>query len=153
MYRICKILWVETGHFLSNEKNTSNCKMPHGHSRKVEIVLAAKQLDDSNMVCDFQVIKAGFGKFVDSFDHAMLINRNSKHYKYFKDNFERVIPFDKDPTSEAIAEYFFKHIDKELKKNKVYTNKDGASYEISNFVFLEKVRIWETASCWAEYSE
>jgi len=152
MYRICKTLWIETGHFLSSDKNSSNCKIPHGHSRKVEIVLASKKLDEDNMVCDFQVIKAGFGEFIDSFDHAMLINKNSKHYAYFRDNFDRVIPFDKDPTSEAITEYFFNHIDKELKANKTYTNKDGLVYQISDFVYLERVRVWETSTCWAEYS-
>ena len=82
----------------------------------------------------------------------MMINRNSKHYAYFKDNFERVIPFDNDPTSEAITEYFFKHIDKELKSNKTYSNKDGQTYKISDYVYLERVRVWETSTCWAEYS-
>ena len=152
MYRICKTLWIETGHFLSSAKNSSNCRMPHGHSRKVEIVLAAKKLDDNSMVCDFQVIKTAFGEFLDSFDHAMLINKNSKHYDYFRENFERVIPFDTDPTSEIISEFFFNRIDTELKKNKVYKNKDGASYTISEFVYLERVKVWETANCWAEYS-
>ncbi|HBM16484.1 MAG TPA: 6-pyruvoyl tetrahydropterin synthase [Lentisphaeria bacterium] len=152
MYRICKIMWIETGHFLSSSKNSSNCRMPHGHSRKVEIVLASKKLDENSMVCDFQIIKSAFGEFIDSFDHAMLINKNSKHYSYFKENFERVIPFDTDPTSEIISEYFFKHIESQLIREKVYTNKDGVTYAIGDYVFLERVRVWETSSCWAEYS-
>ena len=153
MYRICRTFWVETGHFLSSKKNTSNCRMPHGHSRKIEIILASNELDENNMVCDFQILKTGFGKFLDSFDHAMLISSESKHYDYFSKNFDRVIPFEKqDPTSEAIAEKIFKHISAELAKNKYYTNKDGSSYKISDKVYFERVRVWETTNCWAEYS-
>jgi len=154
MYKICRTFWVETGHFLSSEKNTSNCRTPHGHSRKIEIILASKELDGNNMVCDFQVLKTGFGKFLDSFDHAMLINSESKHYDYFFKNFDRVITFEKqDPTSEAIAERIFKYINTELTRNKYYTNKDGSIYKISDKVYLERVRVWETVNCWAEYSE
>lgn len=153
MYRICRTFQVETGHFLSNKKNTSDCHTPHGHSRKIEIILASKELDGNDMVCDFQILKTSFGKFLDSFDHAMLINSESEHYDYFSKNFDKVIVFEKhDPTSEAIAEKIFKHINAELSKNKYYTNKDGSTYKISDKVFLERVRVWETANCWAEYS-
>ncbi len=152
MYRICKTFWVETGHFLSNQNNSSNCKMPHGHSRKVEIILSSKELDENDMVCDFQVFKSAFGEYLDSFDHAMCINTDSPHYEYFKNNFSRIIPFEKkDPTSEVISEALFNFFDKELQGDKFYVIKDGSKYKISENVNLERVRIWETASCWAEF--
>lgn len=153
MYRICKTFWVETGHFLSSKNNTSNCRMPHGHSRKVEIILSAKNLDENNMVCDFQSIKSAFGKYLDSFDHAMCINTDSKHYQYFKENFERIIPFEKkDPTSEVIAETLFTYFEEELKTGSAHINKNGREYRIDKQVKLERVRVWETANCWAEFT-
>ena len=153
MYRICKTFWIETGHFLSNQNNSSNCKMPHGHSRKVEIILSSIKLDENDMVCDFQVFKAAFGEYLDTFDHAMCINTDSPHYEYFKNNFSRIIPFEKkDPTSEAIAETLFKFFEKELTGKRIYSNKDGVVYEISPEVKLDRLRIWETATCWAEFS-
>ena len=128
--------------------------MPHGHSRKIEIILASKELDGHDMVCDFQILKTGFGKFIDSFDHAMLINSESEHFEYFSKNFDKVLPFEKqDPTSEAIAKKIFDHINTELTNNKFYTNKDGNAYKISDNVFLERVRVWETVNSWAEYSQ
>ncbi|MCP4176628.1 MAG: 6-carboxytetrahydropterin synthase [bacterium] len=153
MFRVCKIFWLETGHFLSSPNNSSNCRIPHGHSRKVEIIVAAKELDRDNMVCDFQVFKTAFGEFLDSFDHAMLINTDSPHYEYFKNNFDRIIGFEgKDPTSEAVSEMIFKHIEKSLKNQKIFTNKDGNEYTLSKHAYLERVRVWETVTCWAEYS-
>ena len=75
------------------------------------------------------------------------------HYEYFKNNFSRIIPFEKkDPTSEAIAETLFKFFEKELTGKRVYVNKDGAEHKISPDVKLERLRIWETATCWAEFS-
>ena len=152
MYRICKTFWIETGHFLSSKNNSSNCRMPHGHSRKVEIVLSAKDLDENNMVCDFQAFKLAFNKYLEPFDHAMCINTDSTHYKYFKDNFDRIIPFKKkDPTSEVIAETLFEFFEKELKTRNIYINENGAKYTINKHVSLERVRVWETATCWAEF--
>ena len=54
-YRICKTFEIENGHMLS--KHPDLCKFPHGHSRKVEIVLEADTLDHNEMVCDFKAFK------------------------------------------------------------------------------------------------
>ena len=152
MYRICKTFVIETGHFLSSKDNSSNCRMPHGHSRKVEIILSASSLDENNMVCDFQSFKLAFSKYLDPFDHAMCINTDSPHYKYFKDNFDRIIPFKKkDPTSEVIAETLFEFFEKELETRNIYINDNGDKYAINKHIKLERVRVWETATCWAEF--
>ena len=54
-YRICKSLEVENGHMLA--KHPDKCQFPHGHTRKVEFVIEADDLDDRQMVCDFKIIK------------------------------------------------------------------------------------------------
>ncbi|MCF7791010.1 MAG: 6-carboxytetrahydropterin synthase [Victivallales bacterium] len=152
MYRVCKTFRLETGHFLTSQQTQSDCRMPHGHSRTVEIIISAENLDESNMVFDFQAFKAAFGDYLNSLDHAMYINSSSKHFKYFKDNFEKVIAFEGDPTSEVIAEVMFKHFDKVLKKGTVIKTKNNFYYKITNDIRLERVRLWETSTSWAEYS-
>ena len=42
-YRICKSFEIESGHMLS--KHPGRCRFPHGHSRRVDVVLSAEDLD------------------------------------------------------------------------------------------------------------
>ena len=55
MYQVCKTFEFESGHLLS--KSRDRCRNPHGHSRRVEVVLAAEKLDPNDMVCNFKRIK------------------------------------------------------------------------------------------------
>jgi hypothetical protein len=61
-YRICKAFRVENAHMLS--KHPEKCKFPHGHSRRVEVVLSAETLDAADMVCDFKAVKLAIGEFM-----------------------------------------------------------------------------------------
>ena len=117
-----------------------------------EIVVSAKELDESNMVFDFQAFKAAFGDYLDSLDHAMYINMNCEHYKYFSENFEKTIGFDGDPTTEAVVKVMFDYFDKVLKPGNIITGKKDFKYIIKNEIRLERVRLWETRSSWAEFS-
>lgn len=54
-YRICRIFEIENGHILS--KHPEKCRFPHGHTRRVEIVFEADDLDANDMVCDFKVLR------------------------------------------------------------------------------------------------
>ena len=47
-YRICKTIEIENGHMLS--KHPDKCRFPHGHTRRVELVLEADDLDENGMV-------------------------------------------------------------------------------------------------------
>ena len=53
--RICKTIEIESGHMLTHHPDM--CRFPHGHSRKVEIVIEADELDVGGMVCDFKIVK------------------------------------------------------------------------------------------------
>ena len=55
MYRICKIFEIQAAHLLS--KHPGKCKYPHGHSYRIEVVLESEQLDQNDMVCDFNALK------------------------------------------------------------------------------------------------
>jgi len=49
-FRIARRFEIETGHRLS--KHLERCRFPHGNTRIVEVVLRARTLDSSDMVCD-----------------------------------------------------------------------------------------------------
>ncbi len=149
MYRICKSIELESGHLLS--KHPGNCQFPHGHTRSVELVFAAETLDSHEMVMDFKAIKEMMGEFLEQFDHALCMNANDPNYEKFREIYgERIIPFEHgDPTSEAMARVVFRHAAAALKNAQA----GSCNYPVRDCVRLERVRVWETSSSWAEYEE
>lgn len=150
MFRICKVFEVESGHYLF--KHPEKCKNPHGHSRRVEVVLCAESLDQNDMVCDYKAIKLAISDYIDTYDHAMLINTDSPDFTIMQKTYARVISFEsQDPTTERIAQRIFEHIEKELSGGKEYLAASGAKYSLAKNVRLERVRVSETTSSWAEF--
>lgn len=142
-YRICKIFSVESGHILS--KHPGNCRFPHGHSRRVEVVLEADSLDANDMVCDFKRVSALIKAFIEQFDHAMCVNTSDPQYAFYRATYARVVAFeDEDPTSELMARVVFKQMKEALR-----TDPD----EPVRRVRLVRIRMHETATSWAEYEE
>ena len=150
MYRICKSIELESGHLLS--KHPGNCQFPHGHTRSVELVFAAETLDENDMVLDFKAIKEMMGDFLQKFDHSLCMNTQDEHYVDFRNIYgDRIIPFEgQDPTSEAMAHTVFRFTAEALAKA---TQGIGTAYPVRSCVKLERVRVWETSSSWAEYAE
>lgn len=150
-YRICKSFEIESGHMLF--KHPSLCRFPHGHSRKVEVVIAADTLDAHDMVCDFKAIKLALKDFLDRFDHAMALNSDDPMVAQLAPMKERLIVFEKtDPTTEVLARMVFQFLDAELKAGKTYSDHLGNAYTFPAKLRLERVRVSETSSSWAEYS-
>jgi 6-pyruvoyltetrahydropterin/6-carboxytetrahydropterin synthase len=149
-YRISKIFGIENGHILS--KHPDNCRFPHGHSRMVEIVLAAGSLDANDMVCDFKAIKESLGAFLESWDHALCLNTADPNFGFYQKTYgSRIIPFEKtDPTSERMAKAIFDEVRARLAEASAAK---GARYPVAAGVRVERVRVTETSSTWAEYSE
>lgn len=149
-YRICRSFEVESGHMLS--KHPDLCKFPHGHSRRVEFVLEADELNQNEMVCDFKVLKEAMSDYLRSFDHAICVNTQDPHFAELRAAFgDRVVPFEgKDPTTEVIARAIFDEVEQRLA---AYAASPQAKYPIGHAVRIASVRVWETSSSWAEYSE
>lgn len=149
MYRICKTIELESGHLLS--KHPGNCQFPHGHTRSVELVFAADTLDNNDMVLDFKAIKSMLGEFLESFDHALCMNTDDEHYELFRQAYgDRIIAFPhSDPTSEVMAATVYRHAKEALAK----AVGGSIPFAVRECVRLERVRVWETSSSWAEYSE
>ncbi len=147
-YRICKTIEIENGHMLTHHPD--KCRFPHGHSRKVEILIESDELDSNGMVCDFKIVRDAVGDFLDAFDHALCVNTQDPMFETLKAAYgERVIPFpDTEPTTEVLAQTFFEAISRELA---AYSKRTGTRYHLRPAVRLVKVRVWETSSSWAEF--
>ena len=148
-YRVCKSFTVENGHMLS--KHPSRCRYPHGHTRHVEIVLAASGLDGNDMVCDFKAVKLAIGDFLDRFDHALAINSDDPLRDSAEVLSKRLLVFEgEDPTTEVMARHIFEFLRDELGSGRTYHDDEGNSYGFHG-VEVERVRVGETPSSWAEY--
>jgi len=146
-YRICKTFEIESGHILS--KHPGKCRFPHGHSRRVEVVLAADVLDANDMVCDFKAVKQALQVFLDGWDHALALNTDDPNFAFFQEKHgARLIAFaHTDPTTEVMAKTVFDELSRAL----AAAGRAGA-YAIPAGVRVERVRVTETSSSWAEYS-
>ena len=147
-YRVCKAIEIENGHMLS--KHPDKCKYPHGHTRKVEFVLEADELDDNEMVCDFKIVKQVIDGYLQTYDHAMCVNTSDPMFDTLKEAYgERVIGFENlDPTTELIAKTVFDVFQAKLDE---YRKQPNPCYPLQADIRIVKVRVWETTSSWAEY--
>ncbi len=152
MYRICKAFTIETGHMLS--KHPERCKYPHGHTRRVELVLASPTLDDNDMVCDFKWIKLAVADFLDQFDHALCVNISDPVIEKLGTAGERVVIFEEgDPTTELMAKRIYDHLNDQIRKGATFTTESGIAYKIRQDVRVERVRVGETPTSWAEFED
>lgn len=137
-FRIAKTFTVESGHLLS--KHAGACRFPHGHSRTIEIVVAADALDAHDMVCDFKALKAAAHAAVERFDHTFALNTADPRFAELQAAYgDRIVPFEHtDPTSEILAREIFRAVRAQLALPSAR---------------LERVRVTETATSWAEFWE
>jgi 6-pyruvoyltetrahydropterin/6-carboxytetrahydropterin synthase len=147
-FRIAKSFTVESGHLLT--KHPGACRFPHGHSRTVEIVLVSDTLDARDMVCDFKAVKAAAERAVLRFDHTFALNTADPRCAELRAAYgERVIALtDTDPTTEVLAREIFRDVRARLAEAPA-----DPDFPLSPGVRLEKVRVTETATSWAEYWE
>ncbi len=148
MFRICKSIEIENGHMLS--RHPDKCRFPHGHTRRVEFLLEAPDLDANGMVCDFKIIRDAVGDYIDTFDHALCMNTSDPMFDTLRAAYgDRVIAFeDTEPTTEVLAKTFYEACAGFLEG---YARQPGGRYPLRAAVRLARVRVWETSSSWAEY--
>jgi len=134
-------------------KHPGRCRYPHGHSRRVEVVLRAMSLDANDMVCDFKAIKLALHEFIDRWDHSMAINTDDPMLETLRATGERLVLFDKtDPTTEVMARSVFDHLADQIERRATFHDADtGAVYTFPAGLKVERVRVTETSSSWAEY--
>ncbi len=147
-FRIAKSFTVESGHLLT--KHPGACRFPHGHSRTIEIVVVSHTLDARDMVCDFKALSAVATEAVQRLDHAFALNTSDPRFAEMRAAYgERVLAFPGvDPTSEILAREIFRLIG-----DKLASQSADPAHPIASHVRLERVRVTETGTSWAEYWE
>ena len=154
MYRVCKSFVVESGHMLT--RHPERCRYPHGHTRTIEVVVQGEELDDRGMLADFTALKLAVGELVERFDHSMVVSAGEPLLPALRELYpDGVIVFDRgEPTTEAIARFIFDHVEEMLAAGCEKTATSGVVYRITaGRVKLERVRVWETPTTWAEYGD
>lgn len=149
-FRIAKTFEVEYGHRLS--KHPEKCRFPHGHSLRIEVVVRGRELDGNDMVCDYKALKMLVVDLVDRLDHAMALNSADPQLEGLKAVGERVLLFDgEDPTTEVLVRWLYRQIAERIAADGTVETPSDARYEIPKGIELERVRVWETRTSWAEY--
>jgi len=77
-----------------------NCERPHGHNWNVEVTVKATELDELGMGIDFRTLKTAVNDVLDTLDHRDL----NEHPDFQSIN----------PSSENIAAYIYKNLQKDL---------------------------------------
>ena len=149
-FRIAKTFEVEYGHRLS--KHPEKCRFPHGHSLRIEVVVRGRELDGNDMVCDYKALKMLVVDLIERLDHAMALNSEDPQLAGLKSIGERVLLFEgEDPTTEVLVRWLYRSIAERIAADGAVETPSGARYEIPTGLELERVRIWETRTSWAEY--
>lgn len=151
-YRVCKSFEIENGHMLS--KHPGRCRLPHGHSRRVDLVISADRLDDHDMVCDFKALKLAVEDYLDQYDHALVVNSDDKILDSLPEQYrERLIVLEGcDPTTEVLAKRIYEFVEGQIRAGGSFIDpKTGNSFSLPSHLTLERVRVTETSSSWAEY--
>lgn len=149
-YRVCRRFTVESGHMLS--RHPERCKYPHGHTRTVEVVVAGDRLDESGMLVDFKALKLALQTSIDRYDHAMAVNSNDPLLPELARLYpaDALVVFDGvEPSTEVIAQDLFDRAACILREGFA----EGPYSIPPGRVRLERVRVWETPSSWAEVGE
>lgn len=153
LYRVCKSFEIESGHMLS--KHAGRCRHPHGHSRRVEIVVASESLNECDMVCDFAAIKAASRALMDRLDHALAVNSEDPAAGALRESGsagERLVEFaGQDPTTEVLARHIYEHVAAIIEAGRDLPGEHGAVHALRPGLRLERVRVTETSSSWAEF--
>ena len=133
MYSVTKRIEFCYGHRLLDYDGI--CRHPHGHNGLVEVEVRSGELDTRNMVCDFSDIKRVVKGWIDrDLDHKMLLRRDDPLVKVLQQLGEPVYICESNPTAEHIAKIIYQHAARE-----------GLP--------VVRVKLWETPTSFAEYTE
>jgi len=115
--------YFSSAHYLRNYKGS--CENLHGHNWKVELLVEGSQLNNSDILIDFKILKSILKETLNELDHKLL-----NEIPYFKNI---------NPSSERLAEYIFKKIKDKLSQ---YSN-----------IKVKEVTVYETDKASATYYE
>jgi 6-pyruvoyltetrahydropterin/6-carboxytetrahydropterin synthase len=123
MFMVSVQAHYDSAHFLRHYKG--KCERLHGHRYVVEVALATNELNESGIAFDFVDVKRELRALAERLDHR---------------NLNDLEPFDEiEPSAENQARYFYQELGRRL---------PGAMADA-----IVYVRVWETPTQWAQYTE
>nr|NQU93363.1 6-carboxytetrahydropterin synthase [Bacteroidota bacterium] len=139
--RITKAYKFDMAHSLPGHDGL--CKNIHGHSYELLVTLIGEPINDPDspkfgMVIDFKDLKKIIrGLIVDELDHSLIMRDDAPEELLIqmKQNFERILQVDYQPTSENMIIDFAERIQKALPEN----------------VKLHHLKLWETVTSYTEW--
>lgn len=120
MYEIGVEAGFDAAHRL--EGHPGKCSALHGHSWKVEAVLASEEIGEDGMLVDFDHIRGLLGEAIGPLDHSYL-----NELEAFKG-----LP----PTAENVAGLIYRRLSQELES-------------AQEAPLLKRVTVWESSETWA----
>lgn len=142
MYRICKRFSFEASHKLKRAYSQVCSDNIHGHSYVVEVVIAARCLNADGMVVDFGRLKQYIHMIKGEWDHSLILHREDAEVLGI--NQPRMVVVNYNPTAESMAMVFFGMFSQWI---------SGLVTSKGQKLRVERVRVHETATGWAEYTE
>jgi len=144
MFTIRKQFKFEMSHQLEKAYSSACTDCLHGHSYLCEVFFQSKDLDETGMVIDFGLVKKIIGGYINEWDHALVLPaslydvymKNSA----FRENNTKVKKTSYNPSAEEMSRDMYKYIKKVLRAHAPH-------------VTLKSIRLHETTTGWAEYSE
>jgi 6-pyruvoyltetrahydropterin/6-carboxytetrahydropterin synthase len=106
-YVVTKQFKFEAAHRLLRNYS-GKCTNNHGHSWLVTLHLEGTELDEKDMLIDFQELKILKTWIDENLDHASLLWENDPMCNYIRESGQRMYTTAKNPTSEHIAEVILK---------------------------------------------
>ncbi|MDR1888069.1 MAG: 6-carboxytetrahydropterin synthase QueD [Zoogloeaceae bacterium] len=142
--RITRRLEFDAGHRIPD--HASQCRHLHGHRYALEVTLAGEIIDaagraDNGMVMDFgEVKRIAEAELVSRWDHAFLAWKEDHAVVAFLATLpgHKTVVLDVVPTVENLAAIAFKVLER------AYRDTWG------NALRLERIRLFETPTCWAD---
>ena len=113
------------GHALRGYRG--KCENPHGHNYKVRITVLGEKLDSIGLLWDFKDLKSAMNAIIERLDHQYLNDL---------DPFKQL-----NPSAENLAKYFYDETKARLQQS------------TQGRVRIKDVRVWETDTTTATYSE
>jgi len=144
MYRIRKKFQFEAAHVLPSAYSEDCHKNIHGHSYTVEVFLKSTGLNQDGMVLDFGFLKQWINEVKDQWNHALFLpSGRMKLGEGIRNQLpDQKILYMHQPTAEYMASALFCSLNVWLDRQTIITP-----------CLVDRVRVHETATGWAEYSE
>ena len=151
MFRLRKQFKFEAAHMLQAAFTAACWQCVHGHSYVVELFVCAEKLNENDMVIDFGEMKEFCQQIYEEWDHAVLLHEDQRANFIEleqKSVLQKVVYLPQSPTAEYMALYIYRNFVRYLQ-----TLNDAKGDDLKNIPFVQKVRVHETVTGWAEYGQ